>query len=321
MELRIYHISDSCHLDLSESQALSADWVRDPIGRWADVSGAGSEELRALLEPLKLHPLLMENILDPPEGPRVSTFDDSLYIHFAYNCEEKAVVAAQVSIICLPTTIITIHSAGATVTESLDAALGSKTQLLRPNIQALLFHLLDSLVMRGVPAWHEARRDVAKLAHTLDRDPSSIEAGEILDCKEYVDRLAVLCEDQLFCISSLSTLESEMFRISELRPYFRDLSADLSSAQQAINRLEARAGDLHQHYQLALQNVTNKRLNILTVLSAIYLPATLIAGIYGMNFKYIPILEIRYGYFYVMLFMILLVLGQIGFFWRKGWFK
>lgn len=321
MDLRVYHISDSRHLEPSESQVLSADWVRDPIERWADVSGASIEELRTLLEPLNIHPLLVENTLDPPDGPRVSTFDDSLFIHFHYNPQEKDAAVARLSIICLPTTIITVHSAGAAGIESLAAALGNETQLLRANIHALVFHILDSLVMQSVPAWLEARRQVAQLAHTVDREPSSIEAGEILGCKEHVDRLAVLCEDQLVCISYLSSLESEAFRISELRPYFRDLSADLSTSQQAISRLEARVRDLHQQYQLALQNVTNKRLNILTVLSAIYMPATLIAGIYGMNFKYIPILEIRNGYFIVMMFMILLVLGQVAFFWWRGWFK
>ena len=60
---------------------------------------------------------------------------------------------------------------------------------------------------------------------------------------------------------------------------------------------------------------------MLAILSAIYLPSTLIAGIFGMNFEDIPITKVADGYWIVLLAMISLVVGQLVFFWWRGWFK
>ena len=78
---------------------------------------------------------------------------------------------------------------------------------------------------------------------------------------------------------------------------------------------------LARTYAGFLQESTNRRLNVLAVLSAIYLPSTLIAGIYGMNFGDIPITEIPSGYLIVLSMMIALVVGQLVFFWYRGWLK
>ena len=70
-----------------------------------------------------------------------------------------------------------------------------------------------------------------------------------------------------------------------------------------------------------LQESTNRRLNILALLSAMYLPPTLIAGIYGMNLQGIPMTKLSHGYFIVIVFMAAVVLGHFWFFYRRGWFK
>ena len=88
-----------------------------------------------------------------------------------------------------------------------------------------------------------------------------------------------------------------------------------------VSRLENRIRDLRQSQANLMQETTNRRLNVLAILSSIYMPATLIAGIYGMNFTNIPIQQMSYGYLLVMLLMCALVAGQVLFFWKRGWFK
>ncbi len=86
-------------------------------------------------------------------------------------------------------------------------------------------------------------------------------------------------------------------------------------------RVEGLLDNLHRHYQLTLQETTNNRLRLLTVLSALFLPLTLIAGIYGMNFQYMPELDEHYAYFVVLGLMLVIGAGMLGFFYLKGWFK
>lgn len=321
MKLRTYRVTESRHVESTDEPAMTTEWVNDETVRWLDVEGASPEELRGVLGPLNLHPLFVENCLKPPEGPRVTTYEKGVYLHLPYFSEHSAKAGAYVTMLCLPSTLITIREEPTVSIENFVRSSKSEVQILARSAQALFFHLIESVLMGGVGVWHDARNDVAKLVESVDTGGVSVDAADILKCKGLTDRLNVMCEDQLYCVSSLRTIESPAFKTSELGPYFRNLADDLSNAQLAFSRLEARVRDLHQHYHISLQDVTNKRLNILAILSAIYLPSTLIAGIYGMNFEYVPILGYRYGYFVILLIMLSLVAGQVFLFWRRGWFK
>jgi magnesium transporter len=68
-----------------------------------------------------------------------------------------------------------------------------------------------------------------------------------------------------------------------------------------------------------IANRTNDVVKILTIFSAIVLPLSLIAGIYGMNFENMPELKTRYGYFLTLGFMVLVAIALLLYFWRKGW--
>ena len=112
-----------------------------------------------------------------------------------------------------------------------------------------------------------------------------------------------------------------MFDIRDFREYFHESLAHLEYALRSVGRQEARLAELHQHYLLTLQDKTNKRIRLLTIISAIFMPLTLIAGIYGMNFQNIPELTWSYGYPVVIALMFALAAVLLWMFYRKGWFK
>ncbi len=79
----------------------------------------------------------------------------------------------------------------------------------------------------------------------------------------------------------------------------RDLSLavdDLAFVQRTVDRLDKRADDLRTRFDMLLTERTNRRLGFLTILSAVFLPLTLVAGIYGMNLERMPELSLPYGY-------------------------
>lgn len=80
-------------------------------------------------------------------------------------------------------------------------------------------------------------------------------------------------------------------------------------------------GQLREMYQSQIDIMQNKTMRILTVVTTIFMPLTLIAGWYGMNFQYMPELHSRYGYIGVIVFSILVVAGEIIFFKWKKWFE
>jgi magnesium transporter len=72
-------------------------------------------------------------------------------------------------------------------------------------------------------------------------------------------------------------------------------------------------------YMSVVGNRMNEIMKVLTIFSAIMLPLTFIAGVYGMNFEHMPELPTQYGYFAVLVIMLAVAIGMLVFFWKRGW--
>ena len=116
-------------------------------------------------------------------------------------------------------------------------------------------------------------------------------------------------------------IESAAFNVEGIQDYIRDAIAHLDHAVRSVDRQIDRLTSLSQHFLFNLQDKTTKRLQILTMISAIFLPMMLVTGIYGMNFCYMPELSWRYGYAGALLLMCLIAAGLLWVLARKGWFK
>lgn len=94
----------------------------------------------------------------------------------------------------------------------------------------------------------------------------------------------------------------------------------LKHLKMSFERQEEKIDNIHGQYQLNLQKKGNKRLNTLTIVQAIFVPLTFIAGVYGMNFIFLPELQWKYDYFIIIGIMASLSGFQLWWFKRKGWF-
>ena len=88
-----------------------------------------------------------------------------------------------------------------------------------------------------------------------------------------------------------------------------------------LERVESRISSLYQQAQARLDQAVSSRLRLLTTISAIFLPLTLLSGIYGMNFESMPELHWRFGYAAVLIAMLAMATGTLLYFRRRGWFK
>ena len=95
---------------------------------------------------------------------------------------------------------------------------------------------------------------------------------------------------------------------------------NLQAADRAVDWLDARVGALRSGFQMHAQEKTNRRLGMLTILSAVFMPITLLAGIWGMNFEVMPELKLAFAYPLALGFMAAVGAGMYFFFRRTGWF-
>jgi Mg2+ and Co2+ transporter CorA len=140
------------------------------------------------------------------------------------------------------------------------------------------------------------RRQADVLAHRMDSDPWSVPLEEILASKRRVLALGGVVDEQLAVLEVLKASNLAVLPMGRLADTLQIAIEITRATDRDIDRLEGRANDLHRRHESAEQDKANRRLGLLTILSAIFMPLTLIAGIYGMNFEVMPELRYRYGY-------------------------
>ena len=321
MNEKAYEISGERQLVEIPFESLSPAWSQDETHRWIDVEGSDAESLRELLEPLNLHPLVVETCTGPGDGSRFDAFSRELYIEFPVLAGDHDEPLSRVSIICLPTTLLTIHEHPLPGINILQDFQSGDRRLLDASTSGLLYSLFDHIADRMAALATPARAKANEIARALEENPDSVEVGDILGLKGRVGEMVDVLEDIMFCVTRLQTVESSAFHSSRLIDYLRDLAATLQNLHNAADRFEGRLSDLHQQYVMTQQDKMNGRLQILTVISAVFLPLTLLAGIYGMNFDNMPELHAAFGYPAVLGAMAVIAAVMLLIFYWRGWFK
>lgn len=229
----------------------------------------------------------------------------------------------RVIIVCTQSTILSFHDStdGA---ETVARTFQSERCLQGRVPLAVFLELMDVVLNRLSNQVFDFRGELEVLSERVESGEEHLAPADHLALKQEVMAMEARYEDHLYSVSRIAKYvrkgamgdpvdggEDMLFRAR----------LDLERGLKSVERLKGRINGLNQFQLAQADETTNRRLNILTVLSAIYLPPTLIAGIYGMNFEDIPIVGMSHGYAVVVAIMIGLVIGQVVFFYKRGWFR
>lgn len=216
--------------------------------------------------------------------------------------------------------VVTLHAQDAYDFEPLRRHLAEGGAVAVTDAPTLLLVLFENLVETNLECFIGARAKTEELSARVDRSPGSVEEYEVVAVRRKVGRLLNQFEDQFYGLTDLQALTTHPKLEDGLRRKVHDINDAQNHLSRNLTRLEERLRDLEQHCEYALQQQTAQRLRLLTVLSGIFMPLTLLTGIYGMNFRYMPGTEWHYGYYFLLLAMggvtgVLLYILK-----RKGWF-
>ncbi len=320
MKLKVLRITEDSTLESMPQSALSPEWPQDDIQRWVDIETAEREELKDLLTPMGLPQEIMEACMHPDPTTRFTSLSTCLYIEYPTPMGWDETRKRYLSIICAPTTIITIHREPLESITDLTRRSAGDITLYGPGTAALLYHIIVDVGKQNLDIALDIRDDADRLIRLLEEDADSVEAPEIAALKRRIGHHAAVGDDQIYCIAALQTVESSAFRISQEGTFYRDLLRIAEQARPLLHSAETRVMDLQQDFRLNIQQQVDNRLRVLTILSAVFLPLTVLGGIYGMNFKYIPAIDWEYGYFLVFGLMVTIVVVMLTLFYRRGWF-
>ncbi len=217
--------------------------------------------------------------------------------------------------------IIFVHEEGEAVIEEFFKSLPklAKYSLNQLGIPFLLFVLIREILSANGKLIISYREEVEEIDKDFDEKYSSIDPAEFKAFKTHLSDFNRAIEKQYYSLSFPPT-KSLVNKNSPYTLYFKELTNTLDILKESLDQTEKRLDSLHDHYDLVLQNRSNKRLNFLTIIQAVFVPLTLLTGIYGMNWAYMPELNYRYGYFILLGVMVVVALIFVRYFYKHGWF-
>jgi Mg2+ and Co2+ transporter CorA len=287
---------------------------------WLDVQDAAPEELRAFLAPLDLHPLQLSRCLDSANDPGVISFAKSLLMEYPAAFNRESADPAYLTILLHDHSLVTIRHGAMPALDELILSLAGETAPPLLHLPQIIYMILDQFADLNVEAQVTIRDQILRLSNTLAEDPGAVSISDLSRLRAQVENLVSQVENQLYCISALNACDSEALRDPHRKAYIQDLLSETEIAQRGVYRLEARVKDLYSDYQAVGSERVEKRLRLLTIISAITLPLGLVAGLLGMNVGGLPGTTASAGFIIVVILMILIVIAEYWYFKRKGWF-
>jgi len=290
---------------------------------WIKVCGLlDREKITKLAEKFNIHPLTLEDILNTDQRPKIEEFYNYTYIVlriFQFDPLEKELLSEQMSIIVGENFLISVEEKTNTAIQKIiDWIKSSRGIIRRMGIDYLLYLIIDEVIDGYFLVLEEIEDGLEELEGELTTNPTSSTLQAIHRFKRQLLQFNKNMWPLREVIGTLGRT-GHRFIDNQTIPYFRDLYDHTVRVIENTETLQVMLSDMLDVYFSAVSNRLNEVMKILTMIATVFMPLTFIAGIYGMNFKYMPELEWVWGYPAVLLIMAGIGLWMILYFRRKKW--
>jgi magnesium transporter len=290
---------------------------------WLNVTGVHDLDLiQKVGKIFDLHPLLMEDIVSTDQRPKMEDYGKYAYLALKmlqFDKDDTEIVSEQVSIIFGKNYVLTFQEREGDVFQPVRERISSgKGRIRNLGSDYLAYALVDAIVDNYFIILERIGEHLEELADAVVATQSENALETIHDLKRELVYLRKAVWPLREAISGLYRSGTKL--IAETTgPYLRDV---YDHTIQIIDAIESFRDLLSGMLDIYLSNASNKLnqvMKVLTIIATIFIPLTFITGIYGMNFKYMPELEWRWGYVMVWLVMVGLVTSMLILFRRKRW--
>ncbi|HEY9641564.1 MAG TPA: magnesium/cobalt transporter CorA [Coleofasciculaceae cyanobacterium] len=297
---------------------------------WVDVQGLGSEDvLQRLGKVFNLHPLMLEDVVNVPQRPKVEEYPEQLLVivrMVTLKEDGKSFTSEQVSFILGKHYLLTVQEEpeydcfGAVR----DRIRTSKGIIRSQGADYLAYSLIDSVVDGFFPVLEAYGESIEDLEDEVVMNPSRQTLEKIHNLKRELLGVRRAIWPQRDAVNSLIR-DANPLVSEEVRVYLRDCYDHIAQVLDMVETYRELASSLMDVYLSSVSNKMNEVMKVLTIISTIFIPLTFIAGVYGMNFDptkpgNMPELEQPYAYVVCWIVMIAIALMLILFFKRRGWF-
>ena len=318
-------VYDETHFEETQL-ARSDDWTTcsNKTGViWIDVTGLDTPwPLELAASCFSLHPLIQEDILNIDQRPKIDHFANYVFVvlkSLSLDTAQGIVLHGQVSIILGPHYVLSFHNLDhdifGSIRERIRHAKG-RIRALGPDY--LLHALIDLVVDNYIDTLEFLGEKLEALEEEVVERPTKETLPQIHDMKQEMILLRRSVWPLREVVGSLARRESTLINDATII-YFRDVYDHAFQVMDTIETFRDMLSGMLDIYLSSISNRLNEIMKVLTIVSTVFIPLTFVAGVYGMNFKYMPEINWRYGYPMVLCIMLVSLVSMLVYFHKKHW--
>ncbi len=320
-------IIDYDESQLNEKEAKKIEecfpFKEKPTVTWINIDGLHEVDIiEKIGKHFDVHPLVLEDIVNTGQRPKMEDFDSYLFVVLKmlhYNQEEGEIGAEQVSLILGSNFVISFQETEGDVFNSIRERIrNAKGRIRKMGADYLAYALVDAIVDSYFIILEKLGEEIESAEEELVTNP----APETLQTIHNLKREMILLRKSVWplreLISGLERGESSLIQKSTVI-YLRDVYDHTIQVIDTIETYRDMLAGMLDIYLSSISNRMNAVMKVLTIIATIFIPLTFIAGIYGMNFKFMPELEWRWGYFGILAIMAVVAVYMVIFFRKKKW--
>ncbi|MFO7867010.1 MAG: magnesium/cobalt transporter CorA [Candidatus Aminicenantes bacterium] len=295
----------------------------DASTTWINVDGVHKTDIIEFISrEFDWHPLVLEDLVNTQQRPKVENHGDYIFIvlkMLTMDEEKKEIKGEQLSLILGNGYVFSFQERKGDIFEPVRTRLRKeKTHIRKMGPDYLAYALMDVVVDHYFLILESMGEFIEDQEERLLYDPSPQDLQNIHRMKREMIFLRRSVWPLRETVSGLERSDSVLI-LPSTRRYFRDVYDHTIQVIDSVENFRDLLSGMHDTYLSSISHRMNEIMKMLTIIATIFIPLTFIAGVYGMNFAYMPELEWKWGYAAVWGVMIVVIAGMITYFKRKKW--
>lgn len=294
-----------------------------PTVTWINIDGVHQiDVIEKIAKHFDIHPLVSEDIVNTGHRPKMDDFENYIFVilkMFHCNEEDNAIETEQVSLVLGSNFVISFQERQGDVFNPIRERIRkAKGRIRKKGADYLAYALVDVIVDNYFIILEKLGENIELLEEELLTNPGRETLQAIHNLKREMIFLRKSVWPLREVISGLERAESSFIQEST-GIYLRDVYDHTIQVIDTIETFRDMVSGMLDIYLSSISNKMNEVMKVLTIIATIFIPLTFVAGIYGMNFEYMPELKWHWGYFTVWFLMVAMVVSMLFYFRRRKW--
>ncbi len=322
VEITQYSAENYTYSQVDDIASLST-FAQSENTSWISVKGLNNTAvIKQLGESFHIHPLTLESVVNTQQRPKIEENENYIFLSLKipYYGENNKFNTEHFGLILRDKLIISFQEVDTPVFDNLKSRIElAKGRIREGGADYLMFSILDAIV----DDYYIVVDNIAGKAESLENElfgenPDADITEDIQELKYEIMRIKRAVQPLKEMIKQLEKTEHKFIE-KRVRKYLKNLGGHILEVSENVDVYREIIWSLMEIYLATINNKMNEVMKVLTIMASIFIPLTFIAGVYGMNFVYMPELEYKYAYFVVLGFMLLILLFMLWYFRRKRW--